>query len=239
LSYNILITLLWDKYDHVTNDNVSEIQFVSILILNLIRENTLIGQTLKWRYKITSHLGEGGMGEVFLATDKQTRQQVAVKILARHLSAHPEALERFRREAETLRKLDHPNIVKLVDSFEHKKQYIIVMEYVSGGSLYQLLKGGPVAIETACYITLELCDALIRSHRLNIIHRDIKPENVLIDRNGTPKLADFGVARLNELTRMTRSGTQVGTPHYMSPEAWEGKKMDAQADIWSLGVMLF
>lgn len=199
----------------------------------------MIGQTLNKRYKILSQLGEGGMGEVYLADDEKTGTQVAVKILARQLTANPEALERFKREGETLRQLDHPNIVKFIDAFEHDKQYVIVMEYVSGGNLQKLIKQGALPIEQARQITLDLCDALIRAHRLNIIHRDLKPENVLITENGTPKLADFGVARLSESTSMTRSGTQVGTPYYMAPEAWEGKTLDAQADIWSLGIMLF
>jgi serine/threonine protein kinase len=199
----------------------------------------MIGQKLNNRYKITTLLGEGAMGEVYLASDEQTGQQAAIKILARQLITHPEWIERFRREAETLRKLDHPNIVKFVDTFEHEGQYVIVMEYLSGGSLHDLLKKGPLSIERANRIALELCDALIRSHHLNIIHRDLKPDNVLLTEDGTPKLADFGVARLSEGTRMTRSGTQVGTPYYMSPEAWEGKALDAQTDIWSLGVMLF
>ena len=176
------------------------------------------------------------MGEVYLADDEQTHQQVAIKILARQLTTHPESLERFRREAKTLRQLDHPNIVKFIDAFEHEKQYVIVMEYMPSGSLHDLLKQGRLSVERAREIALGLCDALIRSHQLNIIHRDIKPENVLLDENGTPKLADFGVARLSEGTRMTRTGTQVGTPYYMSPEAWEGKKLDAQADIWSLEI---
>ena len=199
----------------------------------------MIGQLLNHRYTITSLLGEGAMGEVYLATDQQTGQQVAVKVLARQVITHPELMERFRREAETLRKLDHPNIVKFVDAFEHEGQFVIVMEYLPGGSLHDLIKTGLLPIERVRQITLDLCDALIRAHRLNIIHRDLKPENILIDKDGTPKLADFGVARLQEGTRMTRSGTQVGTPYYMSPEAWEGKTLDAQADIWSLGVILF
>ena len=199
----------------------------------------MIGQTLNNRYAITSLLGEGAMGEVYLASDEQTGQQVAVKILARQLITRPELIERFRREAETLRTLDHPNIVKFVDTFEYEGQYVIVMEYLAGGSLHDLIKKGPLPIDRAHRIALELCDSLIRSHHLNIIHRDIKPENVLLTADGKPKLADFGVARLNEGTRMTRTGTQVGTPYYMSPEAWEGQTIDAQADIWSLGVMLF
>lgn len=199
----------------------------------------MIGQKLNNRYTITSLLGEGAMGEVYLAIDERTGQQVAVKILSRQLSTRPEALERFRREAETLRQLDHPNIVKFVDAFEHEGQFVIVMEYLSGGSLHNLIKAGPLPIDRARGITLELCDALIRSHQLNIIHRDIKPDNVLLDQKGTPKLADFGVARLEEGTRLTHTGTQVGTPYYMAPEAWEGQPLDAQADIWSLGVMFF
>jgi hypothetical protein len=179
------------------------------------------------------------MGEVYLATDEQTGQQVAVKILTRQLSANSDALERFKREAETLRQLDHPNIVKFVDAFEQGGQFLIVMEYLPGGSLHELIKKGPLPIERVNRIALELCDALIRSHHLNIIHRDLKPENVLLGKDGTPKLADFGVAKLTESARMTKSGTQVGTPFYMSPEAWEGKPLDAQADIWSFGVILF
>lgn len=199
----------------------------------------MIDEILNNRYKILSLLGEGGMGEVFLAADQQTGQNVAVKILARLLSTNPESLERFKREAETLRQLDHPNIVKFVDAFDHKGQYVIVMEYIPGGSLFDLLKQGPLPIDRSRQIALDLCDALIRAHRLGVVHRDIKPDNVLMSEDGTPKLADFGVARLNEGTRMTRTGTQVGTPYYMAPEAWEGKPLDERADIWSLGVMLY
>jgi serine/threonine protein kinase len=199
----------------------------------------MVGQKLNNRYTITTLLGEGGMGEVYLATDEQTGESVAVKILSRQLSARPEALERFRREAETLRQLDHPNIVKFIDAFEHERQFVIVMEYLAGGSLHDVIKAGRLTVEHARRVTLELCDALIRSHHLNIVHRDLKPENVLLDKQGRPKLADFGVARLEEGTRMTRTGTQVGTPYYMAPEAWEGKPLDPQADIWSLGVIFF
>jgi serine/threonine-protein kinase len=199
----------------------------------------VIGQVINHRYHITALLGEGAMGEVYLATDQHTGQQVAVKVLAQRLTTRPEIIERFRREAETLRQLDHPNIVKFLDSFDHEGQYMIVMEYLAGGSLHDLLTNGPLPIDRARSIALELSDALIRSHHLNIIHRDIKPENILLGKDGKPKLADFGVARLSEGTRMTRTGTKVGTPYYMAPEAWKGETIDAQADIWSLGVVLF
>ena len=199
----------------------------------------MIGQTLNNRYKITDRVGRGAMGTVYRATDSQSGRTVAVKIIASDLSVDPTMLERFRREGETLRQLNHLNIVRFVDAFQYEESYAIIMEYVSGGSLYELLKNGRLPIDQAIQITLDLCDALIQAHRLRMVHRDIKPENVLIAEDGTIKLADFGVARLSEGTRMTRSGMQVGTPYYMAPEAWGGKTLDAQADIWSLGIVLF
>jgi serine/threonine protein kinase len=199
----------------------------------------MIGQKLNNRYQINARLGKGAMGIVYRATDTANGQDVALKIISGELAVDPAMLERFKREGEALRHLKHRNIVGFSDAFQHDEQSIIVMEYVDGGSLFDLIKKGPLPIEHAVQIALDVCDALISSHRLKIIHRDIKPENILIDNEGTPKLADFGVARLSEGTRMTRSGVQVGTPYYMSPEAWEGKPLDAQADIWSLGVVLF
>ena len=199
----------------------------------------MIGHTINNRFEITGRLGKGAMGTVYRATDTQNGREVALKVISGELILEPEMLERFKREGQALSKLKHPNIVEFIDAFEYEEHYVIVMEYIPGGSLHELINKVPLPIERANRIALELCDALIRSHHLNIIHRDIKPENVLLAEDGTPKLADFGVARLSEGTRMTRSGTQVGTPYYMAPEAWEGKALDAQADIWSLGVVLF
>jgi hypothetical protein len=200
----------------------------------------MLGQTLDSRYTITARLGKGAMGAVYRALDKQTEQEVAVKVIARELALDVAMLERFRREGEALRQLRHPNIVGFVDMFEFEEQHVIVMEYVPGGNLHQLLKQGPLPLDRCRRVALELCDALTRAHYLNIIHRDLKPENVMLAADGTPKLTDFGVARLiSEGTRLTGTGTQVGTPFYMSPEAWEGKPLDAQTDIWSLGIMLY
>ncbi len=199
-----------------------------------------IGQVLNARYTVTTLLGQGAMGTVYRATDAQTGQEVAVKVIARDLSLDPEMLERFRREGAALRQLRHPNIVGFVEAFQHAGQHVIVMEYMPGGSLAELIRQGPVPIERVRRIALGLCDALTRAHELAIIHRDIKPENVLLAEDGTPKLTDFGVAKLlSEGTRLTGTGAQVGTPYYMSPEAWEGKPLDARADIWSLGVVLY
>ncbi len=200
----------------------------------------MIGQTLHNRYTVTAQLGKGAMGVVYRANDSQTRQEVAIKVIASELAFNEAMLERFKREGEALRQLRHPNIVGFVDAFQHDDQYLLAMEYVSGGSLQNLIKRGPLSVERARQIALELSDALTRAHYLNIIHRDLKPENILLDTDGTPKLTDFGVARLvSETNRLTGTGTQIGTPYYMSPEAWEGKPLDAQTDIWALGVVLY
>ncbi len=199
-----------------------------------------IGDTLNERYLLTAHLGSGAMGEVYQATDSQTKQTVAVKILDRKLTLDPEIVERFKREGEALRQLRHRHIVSFVDTFQHEGQQVIVMEYVAGGSLHQLIQRGPLPVEQARQVAIDLCDALTSAHRLNIIHRDVKPDNVLVGADGAPKLTDFGVARLvSEGTRLTGTGTQIGTPFYMSPEAWQGQPLDAQADVWSLGIMLY
>ncbi len=200
-----------------------------------------LGTVLNNRYQITERIGKGAMGTVYKAADRQTGETVAVKVLSGDLSLDPQMIERFRREGEALRQLRHPNIVGLVDTFQHESRQAIVLEYVPGGSLHDLLKrASPLDIPRVKQVALDLCDALIRAHRLNIVHRDIKPENVLMAEDGTPKLTDFGVARLvGGATRLTGTGTQIGTPYYMSPEAWEGEQADAQSDIWSLGIMLY
>ncbi len=200
----------------------------------------MIGQTLNNRYTVTARIGKGAMGTVYRATDSQTNQVVAIKVISRELALNPEMMERFRREGEALQQLRHPNIVGFIEAFQHEEQYVIVMEYVGGGSLHSLIKQGPLPINRTQKIALELCDALTRAHHLNIVHRDIKPENILLAEDGTPKLTDFGVAKLmSEATRLTGTGTQVGTPYYMCPEAWEGRPLDAQADIWSLGIVFY
>ena len=166
--------------------------------------------------------------------------EISPEVITQKLSASHEILERFRREGEALHKLHHENIVSFVEMFPLGQQYAIVMEYVPGGSLHALVGRGPVPFDRAVRIALELSDALARAHHIGIIHRDVKPENVLLTADGNPQLTDFGVARLvSEITRLTETGTQVGTPFYMSPEAWEGSPLDGQADIWSLGVVFY
>ncbi|MBK9746670.1 MAG: serine/threonine protein kinase [Chloroflexi bacterium] len=195
------------------------------------------------RYQITDLLDRGGMGDVYKALDQTTGQPVAIKALKPQIvQEDPTLLERFRREAAALAKLNHPNIVRVLDTLNEGDRHYIIMEYVGGGSLDALLKTTPqLPIERALQLALDLSDALTRTHRLNIIHRDLKPANVLLADDGMPKLTDFGVARIGDApgTMLTQIGTVLGTVAYLSPEICEGGKYNEQTDIWAFGVMLY
>lgn len=193
------------------------------------------------RYELGALIGEGGMGTVYQATDTRTGETVAVKQLRRDvLNVQPDLVERFTREAEALRELNHPNIVKAYETLQKDGDYYIVMEYVPGEDLGSLLRRQErLSVSQTVRIGIELADALTRAHYLKIIHRDLKPANVLMSPDGTPRLTDFGVAYVGAKERMTTVGISIGTPDYMPPEALQGQNTDARSDIWALGVMLF
>jgi len=186
-------------------------------------------------------LGRGGMGDVYRATDTQTGEPVAVKALSPGVVARdPDILERFVREGEALRQLNHPNIVRMVAAVEKEGRHYLVMEYVGGGSLQDLLAAqGALPGTRAVEIALDLADALTRAHRLGIIHRDLKPANVLLAEDGTPRLTDFGIAHVADSPRLTETGILVGTVDYLSPEACQGEPLDERTDIWAFGVLLY
>jgi DNA-binding NarL/FixJ family response regulator/predicted Ser/Thr protein kinase len=193
------------------------------------------------RYELEKLIGSGAVGRVYLGRDRQTGEPVAIKELMSDWVAHaPDSVERFRREGEALRKLNHPNIVKVLATLEEDGQHYLVMEYVGGGSLADLLKRQPqLPIQQVLSIGLELSDALSRAHHLEIIHRDIKPGNILLAEDGTPHLTDFGLAHLGSYPALTTAGQLLGTFQYLSPEACTNQPLDARADIWSFGVVLF
>jgi len=194
------------------------------------------------RYVLEEPLAEGSHGSVYRGRDRVTDQSVVIKRLKpTQITREPELVARFVREVEALRQLSHPNIVGMLALFEHDGQQHIVMEYVPGGSLRQLLEQtSQLPLEQALDIALELADALSRVHHLGIIHRDLKPENVLLATDGTPRLTDFGLARIKrDETHLTQAGAILGSPVYMSPEAARGQELDARSDIWSLGVLLY
>ena len=186
-------------------------------------------------------LGRGGMGEVYRATDIHSGESVAVKALNPEILEHdPSLLERFAREAEALRVLNHPNIVRVIAVAEEQGRHYLAMELVEGGSLQEMLSlRGCLPAGDVLRIALEVADALTRAHHLRIIHRDLKPANVLLARDGTPRLADFGLAHVQDSPQVTQSGMLIGTIDYMSPEGCHGAPPDERTDIWAFGIMLF
>lgn len=196
------------------------------------------------RYAVERELGRGGMATVYLAQDRRHDRPVAIKVLRRELAAAIGA-ERFAREIRLLARLRHPFILPLHDSGEADGQLYYVMPYIDGESLgARLGRTGRLAVREAVEITREIADALSYAHGEGVVHRDVKPENILLTRQGHALLADFGIARgsltaADEDDRVTRVGTAVGTPTYMSPEQVTGEEVTSQSDIYSLGVTLF
>jgi serine/threonine protein kinase/tetratricopeptide (TPR) repeat protein len=198
-------------------------------------------QLIARRYVLQDLIGQGGMGKVYRGLDIQTAQPVAIKHLRSDiLGEDPDLTERFTREGDALRQLDHPNIVKILANVQNQTDHYLIMEYVGGGSLAEVLRKQPrMSVQRVLYIALDLADALTRAHRLNIIHRDIKPDNVLLAEDGTPRLTDFGVARIGAAPQITRNDSVIGTYAYLSPEAFSSAEPDARTDVWAFGVMMF
>ncbi len=191
-------------------------------------------------WEVVDLIGEGGMSEVYLVQDNLDRQ-FAMKVLSANLSRDPSFKERFKQEAKIMANLHHPHIVQLHSFFDQDDLYCLVMEYVEGGSLKDLIKQkGPIPEERALRIFHQIAEALAYAHDKGVIHRDIKPSNILIGKDDTVKVMDFGIARMTEGPGLTRTGTQMGTLVYMSPEQIrDSKHVDSKTDVYSLGVTLY
>lgn len=196
-----------------------------------------------FNYNIIKVLGEGGMSRVYLGEDPVTHQQVAIKELLPNLAHSKDLRERFRREAQIMAKLDHPNIVKLLKFEETATSFYLIMEYVDGMDLEQHIKEvtGPISEPKAIEIMSTLLDAFGYAHEKGVVHRDIKPANIIITRDGKVKVLDFGIAKIvdENASGRTQTGTRIGTVAYMSPEQVNAAPdIDLRTDIYSLGVML-
>jgi serine/threonine protein kinase/tetratricopeptide (TPR) repeat protein len=190
-------------------------------------------------YKILQKIGEGGMGEVYLAEDMQLDRRVAIKFLPFRMSADAHALARFQREAKAAAALRHPNVVTIHEFGVCIDQPYIIMEFVEGTPLSSVIQDGNLAVQRAVKIAVETCDGLAEVHRAGIVHRDIKPGNIHIDKAGHVRILDFGLALRGELPPLTDEKTLVGTISYMSPEQTRGEDVDIRSDIFSLGVVLY
>ena len=201
-----------------------------------------VGDVFANRYEIERELARGGMADVYLATDRQLRRKVAVKVLFPEFARDPSFVERFRREAQNAASLNHPNICAVYDWGQERGTYYIVMEYVEGRSLRDIIRAeGQIPAVAAARIAAELADALAFAHRRGVIHRDVKPGNVLITGTGQVKLTDFGIAanQFDANQGLTQTGAVMGTATYFSPEQAQGHPVDGRSDVYALGVVLY
>ncbi len=195
----------------------------------------MIGSSIL-HYEILAELGRGGMGVVYKAHDTKLQRDVALKFLPQDQSE--DARDRFLREARAASRLNHKNIVA-IHAIEQAERDFIVMEYVDGSSVRELVSNGPIPMERAVEITKEIADALAKAHEAGIVHRDIKPDNILLTRDGHPKVLDFGIAKMEGSERLTLTDATLGTVAYMSPEQTRGEAVDGRSDLFSLGVILY
>ncbi len=192
------------------------------------------------RYEILEHVGSGGMADVYKAHDIVLDRIVAVKILHSQLASDEDFLRKFQQEARGAAGLSHPNIVSIYDVGEENDRHYIVMEYIAGETLKNLIqREGALPVDVSLRIAREIACALVHAHAHNLVHCDIKPHNILVTADGRVKVADFGIARAISSTTMTYDGNVVGSVHYFSPEQAKGTKITPKSDIYSLGIVLY
>jgi serine/threonine protein kinase len=198
----------------------------------------MVGQTVG-KYRVEDRIGRGGMGTVYRAVDETLHRDVAIKVLNSELN-DPEVAKRFRAEAITVARLSHPGIATIYELFEHDGQWLMVMEFVKGETLERLVeRAGPLTAERAAELVMQALGALTHAHSLGVVHRDLKPANLMLTESGAVKIMDFGIARVSGSEHLTNAGFMMGTPAYMAPEQVLGQEVDARADLYAIGVVLY
>lgn len=201
----------------------------------------MVGELIAGRYELQELAGSGGMSSVYRAYDRLLERPVAIKVLHEQYSKDPEYVERFRREAQAIARLSHPNIVTVIDRGEHEGRQYIVFEHVAGENLKEAVQRlGPLPVGRALALAHQAARGLAFAHQHGVVHRDVKPHNVLIDAEGTAKVTDFGIARsLEREDGITETGAVLGTSDYLAPEQAAGQRVDASSDQYSLGALLY
>lgn len=219
--------------------------------LRVIDKDPLVGTVLAKRYHIESVLGRGGMGVVYKARQEMMDKYMAIKMLHSHLVAEPEAVKRFHREAKTVSQVRHHHIITLYDfGMSAQRQPYLVMDYLEGTSLKDVIKSGQITLERVDHIYEQVCEALATAHNMDLVHRDLKPENIMLSNYNNDEdwvtLVDFGLSKLKEIKpaedpyQITKVGDVCGSPPYMSPEqCLSSQVVDPRSDIYSLGVCIY
>jgi serine/threonine-protein kinase len=191
------------------------------------------------KYQIIDRVGRGGMGTVYRALDSVLQREVAIKVLNAELN-DPEIARRFRAEAVTVARLNHPGIATIYELFEHEGQWLMVMEFVRGETLEHMVdRMGPLSAQRAAEFSMQALTALAHAHSMGVVHRDLKPANLMVTENGVVKIMDFGIARVSGSEHLTGVGFMMGTPAYMAPEQVMGHEIDSRADLYSMGVVFY
>ena len=209
----------------------------------------MIGRTIP-HYQVTEKLGAGGMGEIYKARDPRLNRTVAIKVLSAHAMGDPDRRRRFIQEAQAASSLNHPNIITIHDIISDADNEYMVMEYVAGKTLADLIHAGGLGVEKTLRYGVQIADALAAAHAAGIVHRDLKPGNVMVTESGLVKILDFGLAKITMATQltgetqtlgapMTVEGSILGTVSYMSPEQAQGSKVDARSDIFAFGALMY
>jgi eukaryotic-like serine/threonine-protein kinase len=198
----------------------------------------MIGQNIG-KYRVLDRVGRGGMGTVYLAIDETLHREVAIKVLNAELN-DPEVAKRFRAEAITVARLNHPGLATIFELFQHEGQWLMVMEFVRGETLEHLVeRSGSLSPQRGAELCMQALAALAHAHSMGVVHRDLKPANLMITENGAVKIMDFGIARVAGTEHLTNAGFMMGTPAYMAPEQVLGHEIDARADLYAMGVVFY
>jgi serine/threonine protein kinase len=217
-----------------------ESQIDATVTLETPKEELTTGFTFADRYQIIEELGQGGMGRVYKAFDKEVDERIAIKLLRPEISADLKTIDRFRNELKLSRKISHKNVCRMFDLNREENTFYITMEYVPGEDLKSFIRRTKqLTPSTIVSIGKQVCEGLSEAHRLGVVHRDLKPHNIMIDKEGNARIMDFGIARSLKGNGVTAEGVIIGTPEYMSPEQVETKEVDERSDIYSLGVVLY
>jgi len=204
------------------------------------KQELTTGSTFSGRYQIIEELGKGGMGRVYKVLDTKINEKIALKLIKPSIASDKKIIERFRNELKFARKIRHKNVCQMFDLGEEHGIHYITMEFVDGEDLRRSIRRfGHLPLGKSISMATQICEGLTEAHRLGVVHRDLKSSNIMIDKEGSVRIMDFGIARSLEPEGITGSGVMIGTPEYMSPEQVEGKEVDRRSDIYSLGIILF